>query len=48
MITPMTVSVQDAVETDVTDKTYAVSNGEFLLAVFGNALADAPPHLTPT
>ena len=43
MITPMTVSVQDAVETDVTDKTYAVSNGEFLLAVFGNALADARP-----
>ena len=42
-----TVSVPDAMETDTIDETYAVSNGEFLLAVFGEpmsaALADARP-----
>ena len=47
MNAPPTVSVPDAMETDTIDETYAVSNGEFLLAVFGEpmsaALADARP-----
>ena len=43
MNAPETVSAPDAVETDITDETYFVSNGEFLLAVFGDELADARP-----
>ena len=43
MNTPVTVSAQDAVGTDTTDKTYAVGNGDFLLAVFGDQLAIARP-----
>ena len=43
MNAPMTVSAHDAVETDITDTTYALSNGEFLLAVFGDDPADARP-----
>ena len=42
-----TVSVPNAIETDTSDRTYDVSNGEFLLAVFGEpmaaALVDARP-----
>ena len=38
-----TVSAPDAVETDTTDETYFVGNGEFLLAVFGDELEDARP-----
>ena len=30
-------------QTDATDETYAVGNGEFLLAVFGSEIADARP-----
>ena len=32
-------------QTDTTDGTYAVGNGEFLLTLFGDALADARPVL---
>ena len=42
MNAPETVSPPDAVETDITDETYFVGNGEFLLAVFGE-LVDACP-----
>lgn len=43
MSTGATVSPPDVVETDTTDETYFVGNGEFLLAVFGDELADARP-----
>ena len=43
MNAPETVSAPDAVETDKTDETYFVGNGEFLLAVFGDELDDARP-----
>lgn len=43
MNTPATVFSTDAVETDITDETYFVGNGEFLLAVFGDELTDARP-----
>ena len=38
-----TVLPPDAVETDITGETDLVGNGEFLLAVFGDELADARP-----
>ncbi len=43
MNAPVTVSAHDAVETDITDETYSVGNGEFLLALFGDELADVRP-----
>jgi len=43
MIAPETVSAPAAVETDITDETDFVGNGEFLLAVFGDERADARP-----
>jgi len=43
MIAPETVSAPAAVETDITDETDFVGNGEFLLAVFGDELSDARP-----
>ena len=39
----VTVSPVGAVETNRTGETYAVSNGAFLLAVFGSTLADTRP-----
>jgi hypothetical protein len=39
----MTVSLSDRVETDETDKTYFVSNGAFLSAVFSDELGDTRP-----
>ena len=38
-----TVFPPDAEQTDKTDETYIVGNGEFLRAVFGDELADARP-----
>ena len=38
-----TVFPPDAEQTDKTDQTYIVDNGEFLQAVFGNARADVRP-----
>jgi hypothetical protein len=43
MNAPETIWQPDAVETDRTDETCVVGNGEFLLAVFGDELADARP-----
>ena len=43
MNSPATVLPPDAVETDITGETDLVGNGEFLLAVFGDELADARP-----
>ncbi len=43
MKAPVTVSAPIAVETDITDETYFVGNNEFLLAVFGDELADVRP-----
>jgi hypothetical protein len=43
MNAPEPVLPFDAVETDKTDETYTVGNGQFLLAVFGDKLADARP-----
>jgi len=43
MSAPETVFPPGPVETDITDETYFVGNGEFLLAVFGDELADARP-----
>lgn len=43
MIAHETVFPPNPAETDITDETYFVSNGEFLLAVLGDELADARP-----
>jgi len=45
--TPLTGFAPDPVETDASDKTYCVSNGEFLLAVFGKAMTDALAEARP-
>ena len=43
MNAPATGFPSGPVKTDTTDETYIVGNGEFLLAVFGDELADARP-----
>ena len=43
MSAPETVLPPDPAQTDITGKTDLVGNGEFLLAVFGDELADARP-----
>jgi hypothetical protein len=43
----LTVSAHDLVETDTSGKTYGISNGDFLLAVFGDAIADAVNEARP-
>jgi hypothetical protein len=47
MDAPLTVSAPDPVETDTNGETYAVSNGEFLLVVFGEDIADALAEARP-
>jgi hypothetical protein len=41
MTAPLTVFAPDPVGTDTTGETYRVSNGDFLRAVFGEAMAGA-------
>ena len=45
MKAPATYYPPEPAETDKTDETYIVGNGEFLLAVFGDELTDARPVL---
>src|SRR5215510_8520958 len=40
-----TISSPEAAETNITDETYAVGNGEFLRAVLGDEVTDARPVL---
>ena len=47
MDAPLTVSAPDPVKTDTSGETYTVSNGEFLLVVFGEAIADALAEARP-
>jgi hypothetical protein len=47
MNAPTTVSAASAEQTGTTDKTYAVGNGEFLLAVFGEAMTSPTADLLP-
>lgn len=47
MNAPLTVLAPDPVKTDVSSETYMVSNGDFLLTVFGKAIADALAEARP-
>lgn len=47
MDAPLTVSAPDLVETDTSGETYTVSNGDFLLAVFDEAMTDALAETRP-
>jgi hypothetical protein len=47
MTAPLTVFAPDPVGTDTTGETYRVSNGDFLRAVFGEAMADALTEVRP-
>jgi len=47
MNTPMTAFAPFPMETDTSDKTYSIGNGEFLQAVFGDAIDDARAKARP-